>query len=60
MLEYAYYIIYLSLTTQSEAVITEVSTFQVLELRTNPQQIHDANYLPPTNGIYVHTMPKLT
>ena len=37
---------------QSEAVIIEVSTVQVLKLRANPQEMLDVNYLPPTNGTY--------
>ena len=45
--------VYSSLTIQSEAVISEVSTVQVLRLRTNPLQVHKVKYLPPpTNGTY--------
>jgi len=36
-----------------EAGIIEVSTVQVLRLRTNLQQVHEAKYLPPTNGTCV-------
>ena len=38
------------LTRQMEAVIIEVCTVQVLRLRADPQQMHEAKYLTPTNG----------
>ena len=49
VLAYAYFLslsnrAYSSLTTQSEAVILEVSTVEVL--RADPQRMHEAKYLP--------------
>ena len=46
---------YSTLTRQLEAVIIEVSTVQVLRLRTNPQEVHKANYLPSMKVTYSHT-----
>ena len=46
---------YSSLTIQLETVIIEVSTVQVLRLKTNPRRVHKANYLLPKNGTYGHT-----
>ena len=63
MLAHAYYLTYLSqdnraystLTRQLEAVINEVFTVQVLKLRTNQWQTHEAKYFPPTKVTYSHT-----
>ena len=33
----------------------EVSAVQVLRLRTNPWQVHEAKYFPPTKVTYSHT-----
>ena len=59
---YAYYISLFqrnracsSLTIQSQAVTIEVSTVQVLKMRTNPWQVHKVKYLPPTNWTFAHT-----
>ena len=41
---------YSSLTIWLETVIIEVSTVEVLRLRTNPWQLHKSKHLPPTNG----------
>ena len=46
---------YSTLTRQLETVITELSMAQVLWLRTNPRQVHEAKYLPLTKATCGHT-----
>ena len=42
-------------TRQLETVIIEVSTVQVLRLRTNPWRVHEVKYLLSTKVTYSHT-----